>query len=78
MCGFTSTFPLQTWGTFTLLEGVCSHTPNFYSTTLVLPSNQTLIILLNPSTIERMVPKEGGATRQAELIEQCMRGHKLP
>ena len=52
MCGFTSTFPLQTWGTFTLLEGVCSHTPNFYSTTLVLPSNQTLIILLNPPKID--------------------------
>ena len=52
MCGFTSTFPLQTWGTFTLLEGVCSHTPNFYCTTLVLPSSQTLIILLNPSTID--------------------------
>ena len=43
---------IQTWGTFTLLEGVCSHSPNFYSTTLVLPSNQTLIILLNPSTID--------------------------
>ena len=44
---------IQTSGTFTLLEGVCSHSPNFYSTTLVLPSNQTLIILLNPSTIDK-------------------------
>ena len=43
---------IQTWGIFTLLEGVCPHSPNFYSTTLVLPSNQTLIILLNPSTID--------------------------
>ena len=40
-------------GTFTLLEGVCSHSPNFYSTTLPLPLNQTLIILLNPSTIDK-------------------------
>ena len=44
---------IQTWGIFTLLEGVCPHSPNFYSTTLVLPSNQTLIILLNPSTIDK-------------------------
>ena len=43
---------IQTWCIFTLLEGVCPHSPNFYSTTLVLPSNQTLIILLNPSTID--------------------------
>ena len=42
---------IQSWDTFTLLWR-CMLALSCYSTTLILPSNQTLIILLNPSTID--------------------------
>ena len=61
--------------TFTLLEGACCRSLKCYSTTVVLPSNQTFIILLKPINNRwawRMVPEEGGATRQVDPIAQSI------